>query len=166
MFLLFIRSLNSSFSGVQATAELCSEALGSNYSDPCSQSKTGSPAAMSFVLAGCWHKLRIASRCSKAPTVIRPKGGGLFFLPCFAPFKHLFMLLSVTTVLCDSVYTEAFLLSCICISPGGMKSACRNRKKGLVTIARHVARISPISSHPQLLPRSCETCWHNALRMH
>jgi len=39
LFLLFIRSLNRSFSGVQATAEPCSEALGSNYSVPCSQSK-------------------------------------------------------------------------------------------------------------------------------
>lgn len=100
MFLLSIIALSSSFSGAQATAQPYSEALGSNYSNPCFHSKKKSLAATEFLLAGCWHKLRIASSCSEPPTVIRPKAGGLFFLLCHAPFKHLFTLLSVTLPFC------------------------------------------------------------------
>lgn len=74
LFLLFIRFLNGSFSGAQATAELCSEALGSNYLDPCSQSKKESLAAIQFVLEGCWHKLRIASSCCEPPAAIKTQG--------------------------------------------------------------------------------------------
>lgn len=82
-----------------------------------------------------------------------------FFLPTFAPFKYLLVLLPVSAVLCASVCTEK--LSFWVASPSAVEeSTFRNAKKGLVTTARHIAWASHFFAM-----RSCEMCWCNALRM-
>lgn len=60
------------------------------------------------------------------------------------------------------VLPSAQKLSCWGASPSAVEERTfRNKKKGLVTIARHIAWI------PQFLAtRRCEMCWHDALRMH